>query len=92
MVNADTEDDLEIGQVIEAGGGHNSNVPPQYIYLNYGQNNEQEPPTTSYNESRLEIRATRLESPFTDRFESNETLKINRFTNEKHTFLLRHSK
>ena len=48
MVNADTDDDLEIGQVIEDGGGHSSNVPPQYIYLNYGQNNKQEPPTTSY--------------------------------------------
>lgn len=92
MVNADTDDDFEIGQVIEAGGGHNSNVPPQYIYLNYGQKNKQEPPTTSYKDSRLEICATRLESPFTDRFQSNETLKINRFTNEKHTFLLRHSK
>ena len=29
-VNSDADADLEIGQVIKAGGGHNSNVPPQY--------------------------------------------------------------
>ena len=52
-VNADPDADLEIGQAIKSRGGHNSNVPPQYIYLNYRQNNKQEPPTTSYNESRL---------------------------------------
>ena len=39
-VNADTDADLEIGQAIKSRGGHNSNVPPQYIYLNYRQNNK----------------------------------------------------
>ena len=90
-VNADADADLEIGQAIKSRGGHNSNVPPQYIYLNYGQNNKQEPLTTPYKESRLEICDIRLESPFTDRFEK-KTLKINRFTIKKHTILLRHSK
>ena len=73
-VNADTDADLEIGQAIKSRGGHNSNVPSQYIYLNYRQNNKQEPPTTSYKESRPELCATRLESPFTDRFEKNSRL------------------